>query len=611
MSRVSRTTLDAVRGADLLVTDLDPAAGLAGGAGSLAVRPGVGVYVKNGPGPSDWTPLAAGASVPFDTVTGTGTASRLPLLTGTRTLGDSIATQTSPGGVPTLGVAGALAVAGAAAVAGRLDAGNARVVQGGTVRGWCYGDGDGFGLLDAAGAWAFRTSGGTSYLPLTTLAGELFGRLYGQNAFGPAAATVGVSNPGLQALSADGGPAVLAFHRVGYYAVNLGLDPDHVVRLGGWSSGATPTAEFHLATGHVAFPRGAVAAGNGQFWGGTASYVALGAGAAQFLTAGGAALPVRAGAVLASDDYTDAPLVPARGVYAKGGITTADALYAAGGLRTAAGVSLVEYETHYVRLGDPTGRTAVFLGGAGDPGSYYDNTTHYFRSRAAAPYATLGPAGLSLDGALGVTGGVSAASLTLVSDLYAGGQLTAFGAVVAAAAHVNAVAHRATGHTFLGRSAPYHVLYDADSRPAVYLGGAGDPASYYDNTAHRFRTRGGADHTVLDASGLTTAGSVQSTGGNLLVRGFAAGGWARGLSVLSADGSAVRGGVGLYGGGGAASWAYLSASPNGSPWADPGLRVAPDGTLQVIGAGGTVLLTVGASGITAGVPITAPNFILA
>jgi hypothetical protein len=30
----------------------------------------------------------------------------------------------------------------------------------------------------------------------------------------------------------------MSFHRAGQYAVNLGLDPDNVFRLGGWSAGA-------------------------------------------------------------------------------------------------------------------------------------------------------------------------------------------------------------------------------------------------------------------------------------------------------------------------------------------------------------------------------------
>jgi len=47
-----------------------------------------------------------------------------------------------------------------------------------------------------------------------------------------------VANLGLQAYSDDGGSAHLAFHRSGYYAVNMGLDPDNYLRIGGWSAAA-------------------------------------------------------------------------------------------------------------------------------------------------------------------------------------------------------------------------------------------------------------------------------------------------------------------------------------------------------------------------------------
>jgi hypothetical protein len=51
------------------------------------------------------------------------------------------------------------------------------------------------------------------------------------------ATTIGTTNNyRLQAFSADGGPAGMSFHRGGYYAVNMGLDPDHVFRIGGWSA---------------------------------------------------------------------------------------------------------------------------------------------------------------------------------------------------------------------------------------------------------------------------------------------------------------------------------------------------------------------------------------
>lgn len=44
------------------------------------------------------------------------------------------------------------------------------------------------------------------------------------------------SNARLQAYSTDAGPAFMSFHRSGLYAVNMGLDPDNVFRIGGWSA---------------------------------------------------------------------------------------------------------------------------------------------------------------------------------------------------------------------------------------------------------------------------------------------------------------------------------------------------------------------------------------
>ena len=49
----------------------------------------------------------------------------------------------------------------------------------------------------------------------------------------------GASNSyALQAYSTDSGSAAMTFHRGGYYAVNMGLDPDNVLRIGGWSAAA-------------------------------------------------------------------------------------------------------------------------------------------------------------------------------------------------------------------------------------------------------------------------------------------------------------------------------------------------------------------------------------
>jgi len=45
------------------------------------------------------------------------------------------------------------------------------------------------------------------------------------------------SNPPLQAYSSSGG-AIMAFHRGGAFAINMGLDSDNVFRIGGWSASA-------------------------------------------------------------------------------------------------------------------------------------------------------------------------------------------------------------------------------------------------------------------------------------------------------------------------------------------------------------------------------------
>ena len=48
--------------------------------------------------------------------------------------------------------------------------------------------------------------------------------------------TGGGSSPPLEAYSTGGNGAIMAFHRGGVYAVNMGLDSDNVFRIGGWSA---------------------------------------------------------------------------------------------------------------------------------------------------------------------------------------------------------------------------------------------------------------------------------------------------------------------------------------------------------------------------------------
>lgn len=50
--------------------------------------------------------------------------------------------------------------------------------------------------------------------------------------------TAAISSPPLQAYSDNNSGAIMAFHRAGQYAVNMGLDSDNVFRIGGWSATA-------------------------------------------------------------------------------------------------------------------------------------------------------------------------------------------------------------------------------------------------------------------------------------------------------------------------------------------------------------------------------------
>jgi hypothetical protein len=50
--------------------------------------------------------------------------------------------------------------------------------------------------------------------------------------------TAGSANVGLNVYSTGGNGAIMAFHRGGHFAVNMGLDSDNVFRIGGWSAAA-------------------------------------------------------------------------------------------------------------------------------------------------------------------------------------------------------------------------------------------------------------------------------------------------------------------------------------------------------------------------------------
>lgn len=92
---------------------------------------------------------------------------------------------------------------------------------------------------------AVRTDSSVTFANITNTGN---GNFYGHNYFysnnGWNSYLQNCANPGLMAFSSDGGAAFMSFHRGGYYAVNIGLDPDNAVRIGGWSDGAQSRATF-------------------------------------------------------------------------------------------------------------------------------------------------------------------------------------------------------------------------------------------------------------------------------------------------------------------------------------------------------------------------------
>lgn len=103
------------------------------------------------------------------------------------------------------------------------------ITAGGTISGASF-SGSGSGLTGTASG---LTAGSVS-----SLSGTWDGTNYFRSNKG-AGSYVGSQNTyNLEAYSGDGGAAGMSFHRGGYYAVNMGLDPDNVFRIGGWSASA-------------------------------------------------------------------------------------------------------------------------------------------------------------------------------------------------------------------------------------------------------------------------------------------------------------------------------------------------------------------------------------
>ena len=96
----------------------------------------------------------------------------------------------------------------------------------GNLRQWknAYGGGNVYNVLDTGGGWV--VSGNQNEFTASTY--PLF--VHG------AGSVNSNSGMGLQVFSNTGSGAMMSFHRGGYFAVNMGLDSDNVIRIGGWSA---------------------------------------------------------------------------------------------------------------------------------------------------------------------------------------------------------------------------------------------------------------------------------------------------------------------------------------------------------------------------------------
>jgi hypothetical protein len=129
---------------------------------------------------------------------------------------------------------------------------------------YIHGNSDLIGFLNGYGSWIFRVdNNGTSYTNASSRAPIFYDldntgyycnpngdsnisglvvngmtNLYGgAYAYGNGSVN-GSAGVGLNVFSNGGNGAIFAFHRGGYYAVNMGLDSDNVIRIGGWSASA-------------------------------------------------------------------------------------------------------------------------------------------------------------------------------------------------------------------------------------------------------------------------------------------------------------------------------------------------------------------------------------
>ena len=117
----------------------------------------------------------------------------------------------------------------------------------------------------------------------------------------------------------------------------------------------------------------------------------------------------------------------------------------------------------YLALYDLSGNKAMQLGPSGDPSNYHNNTTHYFRNRAASAfYATINAGGISV-----------------TANSY----------------------NNSSGNRILYQDGTYTRLYDVSNNVVSYLAGAD---SYIDSNILYFRNAGGStNHGYINSAGLT------------------------------------------------------------------------------------------------------------
>ena len=85
-------------------------------------------------------------------------------------------------------------------------------------------------------ATVLDSSNYTSYAPSYSSGGTFTGTWYFNTSAGGTSGAL--SSPALQAYSTGNNAAWFSFHKAGHYAVNMGLDSDNVLRIGGWSAAA-------------------------------------------------------------------------------------------------------------------------------------------------------------------------------------------------------------------------------------------------------------------------------------------------------------------------------------------------------------------------------------